>query len=566
MIEKTHVNIKIGGAAGEGIKVSGLTLARSLTRLGFSVFGYSEYPSLIRGGHNCYQLHVGTDEVFSQVKTVDILLAFNQETILLHQAELSNDSLIIYDSEAFKLPPQKLVGKYLGIPLANLAIATGGKPLMSNMVALGATLTLLKLPTTTLKEIISQIFKAKPKEITLINHQAVDAGVKIIQDQYSQNQISINLPQIKQERILITGNEAMALGAIAGGLQFFAAYPMTPTTNILHYLAEKAKDIGIVVKHSEDEIGAVNMCIGAAFAGTRTMTATSGSGLCLMAEGITLAGISETPLVVVNGMRPGPAAGMPTWTSQGDLKFVIAIGHDDYPKIVLAPGDAQEAFDLTKLALEWAEKWQLPVIILSDKYLAENDYSLIPFVADHQHQRFSLATQLSTKFNFKRYQDINNGISPRTLPGTINGIHCCNSYEHDEYGWATESGAVRTLMMNKRLKKMLLVKKSLPQPTIFGQSQAKTGIISWGSNKSPILEALKTLANVKYLHLNCLWPFPEIAVTDFIKSANKVVCVEGNATGQLANLIREQTGLKVTSLLKYDGRPFYPEEIIDFNI
>jgi 2-oxoglutarate ferredoxin oxidoreductase subunit alpha len=305
------------------------------------------------------------------------------------------------------------------------------------------------------------------------------------------------------------------------------------------------------------------MCVGASYAGVRSMTATSGSGLCLMAEGITLAGISETPLVVVNGMRPGPAAGMPTWTGQGDLKFVIAIGHDEYPKVVLAPGDAQEAFELTKLALEWAEKWQMPVLILADKYLTENDYSLTPFVANHQHKRFSISDQPSNKDRFKRYQNTEDGVSLRTLPGIINGIHCCNSYEHDEYGWATESAEVRTLMMNKRLKKMLGVAKSLPPPVIFGKPEAKIGIVSWGSNKSPILEALKALNTVKYLHLNCLWPFPETSVTDFIKSVDKVVCIEGNATGQLASLIREQTGIKVASLLKYDGRPFYPEEIIE---
>lgn len=556
---KNQVNIKIGGAAGEGIKVSGLTLARSLTRLGFSVFGYSEYPSLIRGGHNSYQLYVDTDEVFSQVKEVDILLAFNQETILLHQEELTNDSLIVYDNESFKLPAQKLVGKYLGISLTKLAIKAGGKPLMANMVALGATLALLKLPTKTLKEIISQVFKAKPQEITLINHLCVDNGEQIIQQQFSQYQLTLNQPKTKQTRIVITGNEAVALGALAGGLQFFAAYPMTPSTNILHYLADKSKITNIFVKHAEDEISAINMIVGAAYAGKRSMTATSGSGLCLMAEGITLAGITELPVVVVNGMRPGPAAGMPTWTGQGDLQFALNIGHDEFPRVVFAPGDAQEAFDLAKSSLIIAEKYQLPVIILTDKYLAENDYSLIPFSSLHQHKRFICNNPLN---KYLRYSLKTNGISDRSLPGILNGIYCCNSYEHDEYGWATEDRELRFKMTDKRLNKLKNIINDLPKPMIFGNPNAKIGIISWGSNKGPILEALKKLDKIKFLHLNCLWPFPDKLVKDFINSLDKTFCLEGNATGQLAKLIRQETGIKIGSFLKYDGRPFYPEEII----
>ncbi len=561
---KDSFNIKIGGSAGEGIKVSGLTLAKSLTRLGFRVFGYSEYPSLVRGGHNTYQLHVGVEQVYSQVKQIDILIALNQETILLHQDELTTSSLILYDPGDFKLPKGQLKGKYLGIEFIKIATQAGGTPIMANMVSLAATLALLDLPVTSLKEIIKNAFKRKSMEIVEINQKVVEAGGQFTKDNFSKYKLKIKVPKDVTTRMVLTGNEAASLGAIAGGLQFYVAYPMTPATSILHYLAAKAKDTGILVKHAEDEISVVNMAIGASFAGARSMVGTSGGGLCLMAEGVTLSGVSETPLVIVNSMRPGPGIGMPTWTAQSDLQFVLNIGHDEYPKIVLAPGDANEAFIQTKESLELAEKYQLPVFILLDKFISENDYAVDPFPAKHLNQRFSFIKKsyLSAHI-YKRYQLTKSGVSPRSVPGQKNSTYCCNSYEHDEYGLTTEDPKTRKLMMNKRAKKLDEIQDEIPPQQTFGPQKAKLSLISWGSNKPVVLEALKNLPQVNFLHLNWLWPFPKKQVLDFIKNSKKVVCLECNSTAQLGQLIKKELGIDTQPLLKYDGRPFYPEEIIN---
>ncbi|MFC1711585.1 2-oxoacid:acceptor oxidoreductase subunit alpha [Patescibacteria group bacterium] len=557
---KTNFNIKIGGHAGEGIKVSGLILARSLTRLGFSVFGYSEYPSLIRGGHNSYQIKASTEKVYSQTKHVDLLIALNQETITLHQDELASDSLILYDPDEFEPPKENLKGKLIAINLVKITENAGGKPIMANMASLGAILTLLGLPIDSLNEMIKKEFLRKGAEIVSLNQKIAQAGKDYIKDKFKKDILKTALPTKKEKRMILTGNEAVGLGAIAGGLKAYIAYPMTPSTSILHFLAAKASEADILVKHVEDEISAINMSIGASVAGVRVMTGTSGGGLCLMAEGVTLSGISETPLVVVNSMRPGPGLGMPTWTAQGDLQFVLSIGHDEFPRIVLTPGDAGEAFELTKYSLILAEKYQVPVIILIDKYLSESDYSLKPFAEIHKNERYSLVSKPEKEF--KRYKLTDNGVSKRSVPGQLNGNHCCNSYEHDELGFGIEDSSTRNLMMEKRLSKLISMQKDMPIQPFFGNKEATTKIISWGSNKGPIQEALKSLPKAGFLHLNCLSPFPKKQVTEFIKGSKKVFCLECNATAQLASLIKKETGLEVEPLLKYDGRPFYPEEII----
>ncbi|PIS09633.1 2-oxoacid:acceptor oxidoreductase subunit alpha [Candidatus Beckwithbacteria bacterium CG10_big_fil_rev_8_21_14_0_10_34_10] len=560
---KNSINIKIGGHAGEGIKVSGLILTRSLTRLGYSTFSYSEYPSLIRGGHNTYQIQVGLHKVQACLRKLDILIALNQETIKLHQDELKKTSLVIYDPGEFKLPLGELKGKYLAIPLLKITNKAGGKPIMANMASLASVLTLLGIELNTFKDIIRKEFSKKGEDLVKANIEVGEAGKNYVLKNYFQEKLVLEKPKTNLKRMVLTGNEAIALGALAGGLQFYSAYPMTPATSILHYLASIENQTNIVVKQTEDEISAINMALGASFAGVLSMTATSGGGLCLMAEGISMAGVAEIPLVIVNSMRPGPALGMPTWTSQGDLQFVLHIGHDEFPRIIFTPGDAKEAFELTKLSFELAEKYQLPVFILVDKYLSESDFSTQLFKKDHPAKRFSMADNLGPKDEFyKRYKLTENGVSKRSIPGQKGGIHCCNSYEHDENGLGTEEGEMRIKMMDKRMKKMKLLEKEIKGVSLFGPKKAKLSLISWGSNKGVILEALKELKNVNFLHLSCVWPFPKKEVEEFIKTSEKCYSIEGNATGQLTSLIKQETGLTLQSVLKYDGRPFWVEEII----
>jgi 2-oxoglutarate ferredoxin oxidoreductase subunit alpha len=560
---KNSINIKIGGNAGEGIKISGLTLSRCLTRLGYSIFSYPEYPSLIRGGHNSYQIHAGVEKVYSQIKKIDLLIALNQETITLHQDELENDSLVFYDPGEFKLPKGRLVGKYIPIEFIKLALKVGGKSIMANMVSLGSVLAIFGLSLKPLYEMIADSFEDKGAEVIKLNQKAADAGKKFIDDNCRKDHAKIAKPTKIKKRMVLTGNEAVALGAIAGGLKLYSAYPMTPSTSILHYLARVHKKANIVVKHAEDEISAINMALGASFAGARAMTGTSGGGLSLMGEAISFAGISETPLVIVNSQRPGPALGMPTWTAQSDLQLALNIGHDDFPRIVLAPGDAQEAFLLTKQAMNLAEEYQLPVFVLIDKYLSESDYSCQVLTGVHQNNRLNIDQVPKNGKNdfYKRYKLGDNPVSKRTLPGTNNGIYLSNSYEHDEFGLGTENAQVRKQMMQKRMAKLKLIEKDIVKQSVYGNEQAKIGLISWGSNKGPILEALKLSKNLKFLHINWLWPFPANQVKQFIEGVDKCFCLECNARGQLGSLIKEQTSKEVVKILKFDGRPFWPEEI-----
>ncbi len=565
---KKSINIKIGGKAGEGVKVTGLILAKSLTRHGYSTFSYQEYPSLIRGGHNVFQVHAGIEPVYSQIKKVDILVAFDQNTIKEHQSELNSDSLILYDPAEFALPKIKLIGHYLPLKLIELAEKAGGKPIMANMVALGAVLTLLALSVEPLKQIVKEIFISKGKEIVLLNQKAIESGENFSKNikNYPQNAFKIDgaiaplkLNNKKGKRMVITGNEAVALGALSAGLKFYTAYPMTPSTSILHFLAANEQKANLVVKQPEDEIAAINQAVGASFMGVRAMTATSGGGFCLMTEGLGLAAMTETPLVVVNATRPGPSSGMPTWSGQGDLKFMLFASQDEFPRVVLAPGDAQECFDLTRKAFYLSEKYQIPVIILLDKNISESYYSPLPFTSKYNNQRYSFT---QPKKGFLRYKITETGISPRCFVGEKNGAHLANSYEHRQDGLVTEDGEERNKMMDKRMAKLKILEKEILPQSVFGDKKTEISLISWGSNKGPILEALKTTKRLNYFHLNWLWPFPQKQVSDFVQSAKKVVCLEANATGQLASLIREYTGFKVEKFLKYDGRPFFPNEII----
>lgn len=556
-------NWKIGGHAGEGIMVTGLILSKALTRAGLNIFDYIEYPSLIRGGHNTYQIHASEKDVFSQIKPVDILVALNKKTVILHQKELKDSSLVIYDPDEFKVDDIKnKVGHYLAVPLIELAKKAGGKAIMANTVALGTTSYLLGLDLKILKKVVADIFSAKKQEIIKLNQKALEEGYQFTKNIPFKFKI-LKIQERPNNNIVLTGNEAISLGAVAGGLQFFCAYPMTPSTSILHNLADWAKKEGFVVKHAEDEISVVNMAIGASFAGARAMVGTSGGGFALMNETLSLSGVTETPLVIINAQRPGPALGMPTWSAQGDMLYSIYAGHDEFPRIILAPGDVREAFKLSKLSLELAEKFQVPVILLTDKYLSESHASCSAFKAIHRHKRYEFAEKLSSSDDFfKRYRFNEKGASPRSLPGQSGGLHICNSYEHDEFGLATEDTEMRTKMMDKRLKKIKAINQTVPKQLIFGPKSAKVSLISWGSSKGPVLQALKELKDVNFLHLSWLWPFPDKQVEEFISNAKKIICLEGNATAQLASLIRQQTGIEIKNkFLKYDGRPFYPEEI-----
>lgn len=563
MPEQNIYSVKIGGQAGQGVKFAGLLLAKVATRSGYYIYTYTEYPSLIRGGHNVMQICIGPQEVTAPCKKVDLLIALNQETIDKHLDELSPGSGIIFDSgEEIDISKISSEINLLPVPLVKLAQDSGGEELLSNSVALGVTLALLGGDLVILQDLIGETFAGKA-EIVQANQKAAELGFNFVTQNYA-DKIGQTLKKMENitPTMVVNGNEAMALGAIAGGLQFASIYPMTPITNLLHLLASYQEKHGFIYRQPEDEISAINMTIGASFAGARSLTATSGGGFCLMTEGLSLAGITETPLVVVLGMRAGPATGLPTWSEQGDLQFALHVGHGDFPRIVLSAGDAREAFDLTAQALNLADKYQTPVILLVDKNICENDQSFPGFdISALKIERGKLITEKVA--DFQRYKLEEDGISPRAVPGS-GTFFIANSEEHDLLGYSSEEIESRNIQMKKRMSKLkTCAEVDMPSPDLFGPQTADITLVSWGSNKGAILQALKHFPNVNFLHLSWLNPFPKEAVRNILSQANYIIDIESNFTGQLAKLIREKTGVEIIDkMLKFDGRPILPEEIV----
>lgn len=570
-----NLNWKIGGEAGYGILSAGEIFAYAAAHGGLETFAYLEYPSLIRGGHNTYQVWVREDNVQSHSSLIDLLVALNKETINRHLAELGVGGALLYDSSVKDLRDYSASRNDIGnfaIPLEDLAREAGGEKVMRNMVAVGASFGLLKYPYDFLIELIEQVFGKKGKKLVELNQSAAKAGYDYARKHYADiYPYKLEVRQGHKKRMLLNGNEAIAMGAIKAGLKFYAAYPMTPASSILHFLAAHDRDYKLVVKHTEDEIAAINMAVGASFAGVRSMVATSGGGFALMAEGLGLAGMTECGLVLVLAQRPGPATGLPTWTDQGDLRFALHAGQGDFPRVVLAPGDVEECFELAFAAHNLADKYQLPVIVLTDKYLAEARQT-VPFFdqGDFKIQISAPADTSSLEPNgrFGRYAVTPSGVSQRPQPGQAGGMFTANSDEHEPTGLANEEADNRLEQINKRMKKVQSLRPEIKDPVrLYGSAEAEVTLVGWGSTKGAILEAMKVLAKqnkqINYLQVRCLEPFPIKEVDAVLRQAKRRILIENNYTGQLGGLIREKTGINIDEkFLKYDGRPFHPEEIV----
>lgn len=568
MLEKTHLSWKIGGEAGFGIKSAGTMFARIFMKAGYETFDYTEYPSLIRGGHNTYQLIVDTRPVNSVTRAIDVLVALNLNTITQNAGELAPGGLIIYDSDKFKIPAQ-YQNSALGLPLSTIAKEAGNE-LMRNVAAIGATLALVDQKLDIATKVIKDNFQRKGEAVVANNIKVLRAGHDYVLKNHPENFICSLPTRPASDNILITANEALALGALAAGLNFYAGYPMTPSSSILHYLAAIAQKVGIVVKHAEDEISVINMALGAAHVGARAMVATSGGGFSLMVESLGLTGITETPLVVVNVQRSGPATGLPTWTEQGDLRFALHAAQGDFPRIVLAPGDAQEAFELAAQALNLAEMYQTLVIILSDKLMAEGNTTnkrLSGKGIKINRGKLLNAAQLAKIKNYRRYRVTADGVSPRAVPGLTNGLYIANSDEHDEYGFSEEGAANRIAQVDKRQRKLDTFAKVMPLPKIYGNPRAKKVIVIWGSSKGVVRDAYQELSvrqqkKIKIMHLQYIWPFAKDFVQETLSRAKDMLLIENNSNAQLGQLIAQETGIIIKKkVLKYDGRPFFREDI-----
>jgi 2-oxoglutarate/2-oxoacid ferredoxin oxidoreductase subunit alpha len=560
----TDYNLMVAGEAGQGVQSTGLLLAKVFVRNGYHVFADQDYESRISGGHNFFRIRVRDSHVGAIVKPINILIAFNKASIDLHFNDLVPDGVVIYDGDTITDIPENRA--LLKVPLSKLAEEKSGDKLMTNTVALGAAMAIIGFDPEVLNTVIVERFKIG--KMAESNLAAVKAGYEYAQSVYKGSFHKLEkLPFIK--KMLLNGNEALSLGAIAAGCKFMAAYPMTPASSIMEYLAAKSSDFGLVMVHAEDEIAAMNMVIGAAYAGVRAMTATSGSGFCLMVEGLGLAGMTETPIVVVDGQRPGPAVGLPTRTEQGDLQFVLYAHHGDFPRAVLAPANAENAFWLTVKAFNWADKYQLPVIILTDQHLASSYYTIDPFdISGVTVDRGLLHKEDSQPSEYKRHKITDSGISPRAFPGMGKALVVTDSDEHNEEGHLIEDAQLRTEQMQKRLRKLTSLKQEVSAPRRDGPQKTDTLLVGWGSTYEAIHETMEILRNngseVSVLHLEELWPFPAEAVADALNTANRSYVIENNATGQLAHLIKAETGRDVSGrILKFDGRPFTPSYIAE---
>lgn len=559
-------SIKIGGQAGQGIKSVGLMLAKLSARSGYHIYDSIEYPSLIRGGHNVMQINISPEEIGAPRKTSELLIALNQDTINKHHEELFAGAFILFDSNSnFDTTKINPAINLIKIPLAKIASDAGGKDLYANIVALGATIALFSGNLEILKKLIEEEFGDKGSTVVETNKKVADEGYKFIHENYA-NIIRDDLKPVETlsnfvPNMVVTGAEALALGSIAAGIQFAAIYPMSPVSNVLTVLAANQEKFGYICKQAEDEISAINMSIGASFAGARSVTSTSGGGFCLMTEGYGLAGMTETPLVIFDGMRGGPATGLPTWSEQSDLHMALHSHQGDFPRIVLAPADAKESFELTMEAFNLADKYQTTVMILIDKIIAENDQSYTLFdTTNYKINRGKLT--LTKDENYKRYKLEEDGISTRSIPG-VGNFFVANSDEHVETGYSTEEINDRNAMMEKRMKKLeTCEKEDMKGPELIGPKDADITLVSWGSNKGSILRAMEDFDNVNYLHITWMNPFPAKEVTEILSKAKHIIDIEANYTGHLAALIREKTGIDIKDkLLQYDGRHIYPEDI-----
>jgi 2-oxoglutarate ferredoxin oxidoreductase subunit alpha len=541
-----EISILIGGKAGDGIRQAGHIIARLLNRIGYRIFFYDDYPSLIRGGHNFSIIRASENRILAHKETVDVIVALNQDAVDNHKHRLNDGGLILYDSK-------KSDAQGIGFDFIEMVKELDGKPIMRNTAAIGALAGVLNIEWLVLEKVITDS----------VGHE-IDLNLKIARKAYDRIETPLKpVPILDQKPLpLISGNEAISLGAVKAGLNMYIAYPMTPASAILHYLAANESELGVVTVHPESEIGVALMALGAAYAGARTMIGTSGGGFALMTEALSLAGQGELPMVIVEAQRAGPSTGVPTYTMQGDLAFVVHAGHGDILRVVLAPGDAEEAFYTAGLAMNLAWKFQIPAFVLSDKHLSESIFS---FEGDLDKVKPEKPLLWNNQGEYKRYLDTQNGISPLAFPGNPSAIIKATSYEHDENGITTEEPEAISQMQRKRLRKRKTLEDELEQyetVKVYGNPDSKTVLLCWGSTKGACIEVAEAL-DLKVVQPLLLEPMPVEALKKALFGADKIIDVEVNATGQMAKLISGH-GLCVDDMiLRFDGRPFTVDVLLD---
>ncbi len=554
------INVVVGGAAGQGIATFSEILCKALVRQGFSIVVSQDYMSRVRGGHNTFAIRTSPEKIMAPEDPIDVLVALNQETVQKHRDAMSKESCIIGGGdESFESGADNL----LKVPYNQFA-----KKMYHNVAGLGVVGSLLALDRGLLKKTVHDYFGKKSDEAIKANEEALNSAFEWTEENADHPYLKLAQPESNGKRLMMDGNQAIALGALSAGVKFYTFYPMTPSTSIGQTLAGMMKKgLPIVVEQVEDEIGVMNMAIGASFAGVPAMVGTSGGGFALMVEGLSLAAATETPIVVAMGQRPSPATGLPTRTEQGDLEFVIHAGHGEFPRAVLSPGNPEQCFYLTRKAFQLAEKTQGPVFILTDEFLADSFRDVEHFDMDSMEPVVPGADPASVPDEYKRYAYTDSGVSPRLVPGRSEKLVKADSHEHYENGHIAEDAQVRTAMVDKRLKKMEIIKEEAVPPDLYGDKDADIMLACWGSTLGSAREAAEMMKengkNTSVLHFTQVWPLIPEKFKDTLDSAKEIACIEQNATGQFARLLWREAGIKVhRQVKKYDGRRIAPEDIV----
>jgi 2-oxoglutarate ferredoxin oxidoreductase subunit alpha len=540
-----EISILIGGKAGDGIKEAGQIIARLLNRLGYRIFLYDEYPSLVKGGHNFNVIRGSDKKIRAHKKELDIIVALNQETAEKHNSDLKSGGVVLYDSDEVDI-------EGIGIPFTSIVKEMEGIPIMRNTAAIGALAKSLDIEWPVVDKLIADTMEKQ-----------ADLNLKIAQKAYDKvDKFHVSLTRLEKDpQPLLTGNQAIALGAVQGGLNMYIAYPMTPSSGILHFLAGHEDDLGIVTIQPENEIAVALMALGGAYAGARTMVGTSGGGFALMTEAVSLAGEAEIPVVFVESQRAGASTGVPTYTAQGDLLFVLHAGHGEFLKLVLAPGDVEEAFQLTALAMKLAWKYQTPAFILSDKHLSESTFS---FDSGTGAEASVKPLLWDGKGEYRRYEDKDDGISPLAFPGNPNAVVKVSSNEHNYTGFSTKDPEMVERILRKRLRKRKALIEELSeheQVKVYGNNDSKIVAICWGSTKGSCVEAAEEL-DIKMVQPLVIEPFPIASLNKALSGAEKIINVEINATGQLGKILSYH-GINIDhNILRFDARPFTVESLV----
>jgi 2-oxoglutarate ferredoxin oxidoreductase subunit alpha len=581
MAKVNELNFMVGGFAGQGVRTVGDAFGRLCVQAGLHVFVNLEYPSNIKGEHNHSQIMVSERPVHSLTRPVDLLLALDAKTVLWHAPDLRPGGALIYDSKNLERSPidPGLTGVKIerddilvvDLPLLQIAREVGGGEKMLNSMGLGVVQGLLRFDFEELAAMLRASLAKLGEEKVRQNLEGARRAFDLAHDQFA-GRFDVRLERREGPgRMILTGNEALGMGAVKAGLKFFAAYPMTPASSILSFMSKHAREFGLISILPEDEISAVGMAVGAAYAGVRAMTATSGGGFCLMCEHLGLAAMCEIPIVIVEAQRPGPATGLPTRTAQGDLKFVLSAHQDEFARVVIAPGDPVEAFRWGFEAFNIAERVQTPVILLMDKHLSESGFTCEPFRTDGMtvdRGLFLSEEELAAMPKYKRYAVTESGVSPRSRPGVRGGAYLANGNEHNQYGHISEDSRNRSAQVEKRLRKLKALDVSEFGACLHGDAEADVTLVGWGSTKCVVHDAMKVLnergVRCNFLQIIFIEPFPWAFVTRVLNQAKKTILIENNATAQLADVVCEKIGIVLRDrVLKYDGRMFFRDELAD---